>query len=57
MNTETCLHSLDTLINDADASEVLKAVLDMGAALAGRARRAVHLQSRRRQLYRRRTGG
>jgi len=25
--------------------------------IAGRARRAVHLQSRRRQLYRRRTGG
>ena len=40
-------------------------VLDVGTrrcmgwsvGLAGRARRAVHLQSRRRQLYRRRTGG
>ena len=33
------VHSLDTLINDADASAVLKAVLDMDAELGNRPKR------------------
>ena len=37
------VHSLDTLINDADASEVLKAVLDMDAALGKAAIRYIGL--------------
>lgn len=37
------VHSLDTLINDADASAVLKAVLDMDAALGKAAIRYIGL--------------